>query len=203
MEGAREESVLDRLMIASGSKTFVELADILKLSKQAVAKSKATGVPPSWIPRAATLFNVTTDWLFFGREPMRPSSTSSQLSQEETPQEERVRHPKSEGSTPAEPCPRCAVLEADLRTEREERREATATVLKLYQEKEGLLREKEALLRENADLKVQLARLESANSAPSPKRSEPSTLGVVLVDEPLQHAASGSHTRAREIEVKG
>lgn len=70
MEDASTKSILDRLMIASGSTTYAELADNLKLTKQTVAQARVKGVPPSWIPKAAKLFNVSTDWLFFGQDPV-------------------------------------------------------------------------------------------------------------------------------------
>ena len=70
MEDASAKSIMDRLMIASGSTTYAELADSLSLTKQTVAQARVKGVPPSWIPKAAKLFNVSTDWLFFGQEPV-------------------------------------------------------------------------------------------------------------------------------------
>ena len=144
-----------------------------------------------------TKMDVSADWLLTGRGEAHTSSapTSTDLDDRQPSQA----HAKCEG--PLGSAFDAASLSRELERERAERREATATVLKLYQEKEGLLREKEALLRENAELKIQLARLESVGSAPSPKRSEPTALGVVLVDDPLQHTSPASRSRARQVEA--
>lgn len=72
MEAATDLAVLERLKLASGSATDAEMAVKLNLTKQSVAQARSKkSVPASWIPKAARLFNVSTDWLFFGTGPMR------------------------------------------------------------------------------------------------------------------------------------
>lgn len=74
MKDATELQPLDRLKIAAGVTSDQELAQKLGISKQAIADAKSRNtVPTSWIPKASQLFDVTTDWLFFGRAPMRPT----------------------------------------------------------------------------------------------------------------------------------
>ena len=67
MEVSTNVGVLDRLKQAVNVKTDAELADKLRLTKQAVAAARSRGqVPASWVPKAAQLFGVSTDWIFFG-----------------------------------------------------------------------------------------------------------------------------------------
>lgn len=197
MEVTTASGVLQRLKEALSAKSDSEVARLLGISQQAISNAKANNkLPDAWVRIAAERFELSADWLFFGRGSMRPLCAPSQQIPREGHQESQVHSTPQEIPSPTETCPQCAVLKEELRIEREERREATATVLKLYREKEGLLRE-------NAELKIQLARLEATNSAPSSKRNEPSALGVVLVDEPLQHASPGSCSRARQVELNG
>lgn len=79
-------------------------------------------------------FRINTDWLIFGRGPMR--------SREEIPEPERNEQP----ATAAGECARCAKLEAKLDTLEEERRELAAENRKLW--------------KENGELKEKCARLE-------------------------------------------
>ncbi len=141
MEDTTTLGILSRLKKASDSTTDIELSKKMGLSKQAIADAKSKdSVPASWIPKSAKLFNVTTDWLFFGRGPMRPNDTSV-VQQQATTQPE---------STASELCVRCAKLEKELEEERGERRELAAENRKLWKEN-GELREKCARLEERMD----------------------------------------------------
>ena len=80
MKDTTDLPVLERLKKISNASSDSELARKLGLSQQSVAKARNTGiVPSSWIPKAATAFNVCTDWLFFGRGPMRPEEDTKQV----------------------------------------------------------------------------------------------------------------------------
>lgn len=69
MEDATYLEVFERLKIATGSTSDQELAVKLGLSKQSIADARSRKtVPPAWIPKAAQLFGVSTDWLFFGSQ---------------------------------------------------------------------------------------------------------------------------------------
>lgn len=74
MDYANGIEVLGRLRHASGASTDNELAKKMGLSRQSIAKARATkSVPATWIPKAAVTFGVSTDWLFFGQS-SQPSS---------------------------------------------------------------------------------------------------------------------------------
>lgn len=67
MEDATYLDVFERLKIAASATSDQELAVKLGLSKQSIADARSRKtVPPAWIPKAAQLFGVSTDWLFFG-----------------------------------------------------------------------------------------------------------------------------------------
>lgn len=67
MEDATYLEVFDRLKEAAGVTSDQDLAIRLGLSKQSIADARSRKtVPPAWIPKAAKIFHVSTDWLFFG-----------------------------------------------------------------------------------------------------------------------------------------
>lgn len=69
MEDATYIDVFERLKVATGATSDQELAVKLGLSKQSIADARSRKtVPPAWIPKAAQLFGVSTDWLFFGTQ---------------------------------------------------------------------------------------------------------------------------------------
>lgn len=71
-EGQPMLEILNRIALAANASTDVELARRLGLSQQSVAKARATqNVPTSWLVKASTLFEVSLDWLYYGRPPMR------------------------------------------------------------------------------------------------------------------------------------
>ena len=79
MEDTTYLEVFDRLKKAAGVTSDQELAVSLGLSKQSIADAKSRKtVPPAWIPKAAKLFHVSTDWLFFGTsEGKKPAPIST------------------------------------------------------------------------------------------------------------------------------
>ncbi|AAS97158.1 LexA family transcriptional regulator [Nitratidesulfovibrio vulgaris] len=71
MERAKSfEAVLERLMVASGAKNDSDLARILGITPQSVSGARKRGeVPPVWIQSFAEKTGISSDWLFFGRQP--------------------------------------------------------------------------------------------------------------------------------------
>ena len=153
MEDTTTLGILSRLKKASDSTTDIELSKKMGLSKQAIADAKSKdSVPASWIPKSAKLFNVTTDWLFFGRGPMRPNDTPA-VQQQATTQPE---------STASEPCARCAKLEGKLE--------------KVEEQRDSLMEENRNLWKENGELREKCARLEERMDKPFISRS-PTEMG--------------------------
>ena len=145
--------ILERLKQATGATSDAALAIALGVTQQAISSAKARNkFPTAWAPIAADRFGVTTDWIFFGRGPMRPEDAAEQ--REHAPE-------------PAKPgrCPRCANAEKiadDLRSEmskdRKENRE-------LVQELREVNAENRQLWKENSELRERLARLEERQNA--------------------------------------
>lgn len=64
---------LVRLLEATSTKNDAALAKVLGIQPQAInGARKRKIVPGIWIEKIAEEFNVTADWLLFGRGPMRP-----------------------------------------------------------------------------------------------------------------------------------
>lgn len=120
MEHATSNSTIDRLKIAANVTSDQELAQKLGLSKQAIADAKSRNtVPPSWIPKAAKLFNVSTDWLFFGKETGRGITEAfPTITQQTVPTEasdvDIIMIPMAEARLSAG----CGSLEVDAKSER-------------------------------------------------------------------------------------
>lgn len=67
MKQKEAETILLRLMEASGVKNEAALAAVIGISHQAVYNAKKKGViPPGWAHAIAMRYGVSTDWLFFG-----------------------------------------------------------------------------------------------------------------------------------------
>lgn len=76
MEDASGITILERLKKAANVANDNELARLLGLSRQSIAKARATkNVPAAWIPKASATFGVSTDWLFFGNGSMKAGSS--------------------------------------------------------------------------------------------------------------------------------
>ena len=153
MKDTTAQAVLARLVEATSSSSEAALSGPLNISTQAISDARRRGkIPDSWIRIIADKFNVSADWLFFGRgvmrldiaHPVAPRATD-EVKADNVLQSVRLADNK---------------LEKELEMEREERRELTAENRRLHREKEELHREKEELLRENGELKAMVARLE-------------------------------------------
>ena len=151
-----EEKFMRICEVAQTDKDAV-LAKILDIKAPSVAAArKRQQIPTGWIEKIALKFDVSADWIFFGRGPMRISDLVAQENLEKRESEE------AGGDQAATLVGQLdSKLERELELEREERRELAAETRRLYREKEQLLREKEELLRENGTLREKLARLEA------------------------------------------
>ena len=134
-----------RILACTGAKSDSALARILGILPQSVtAARKRAQIPTGWIENISEQFDISTDWLFFGREPMHitppieKQNTEIGVSGDDGPQI-LLNH--------------CAKLEAKLEISEAERRD-------LVVENRQLHKEKEELLRENGELKAIVARLE-------------------------------------------
>lgn len=135
-------SVLVRLKQAVGANSDSDLAKKIGYSQQSIAKAKNTGiVPTSWIPKVSLLFDVSTDWLFFGRGPMRPGDAPQPAANAPEP-------PVTVMETAT--CARCAKMEVKLEKVEQQRDE-------LVQENRELWRKNGQLAQENGDLKIEVA----------------------------------------------
>ncbi|MDE5833367.1 MAG: helix-turn-helix domain-containing protein [Desulfovibrio sp.] len=68
MEDTTSAMVLDRMLEASGLRTDSELSQYLGITSQAVSKARKNNrVPVAWVPKFAAQFNLSTDWLFWGK----------------------------------------------------------------------------------------------------------------------------------------
>lgn len=153
-----EEKFMRICEVAQTDKDAV-LAKILDIKAPSVAAArKRQQIPTGWVEKIALKFDVSADWIFFGRGPMRISDLVAQENLEKRASE------KTGGEQTATLVEQLgSKLERELALEREERRELAAETRRLYREKEQLLREKEELLRENGLLREKLARLEAGH----------------------------------------
>lgn len=72
--------VLDRLLQGAGLRRDSQLAELLGVTPQAVSQARRKGkVPDGWVLRMASRFNLSTDWVYFGRSEARPVTSSSSL----------------------------------------------------------------------------------------------------------------------------
>jgi len=72
MKDAKTNAIFSRLLSASDSKTDAALAQALGLTPQAVADArKKNKIPPAWAITIAENYQVSLDWLLFGRGVMR------------------------------------------------------------------------------------------------------------------------------------
>lgn len=74
------ESILQRLQIACGAKTDIELSQELGIKRQSVTAARKRGIiPPNWIILIGEKYKVSLDWLRYGDEPDWRRSTESQI----------------------------------------------------------------------------------------------------------------------------
>lgn len=146
MEHASVEATISRLKKAAEATTDIELSKKLGLSKQSIAAARAKGeIPAIWIPKAAKLFHVSMDWLYWGADAPPP------------PAFEDGEGPKTPSMAVSSSLTREEKLERELEKEREERRA-------ISEENRQLHRDKADLLREIGDLRTKVARLEECKN---------------------------------------
>lgn len=134
MEDISWLSVLERLKLATNSATDSDLADNLKLTKQAIAQAKAKkSIPSSWVQKTATTFTISADWLFFGTGSMYRGKS---VQAEKNPQPSTAAIP---ACAPCPPCSRCALLEQKMELLEAERRELSAENRQLWRENKELM----------------------------------------------------------------
>lgn len=74
MKATTWEESIARLLQATASDSEAALAARLGLTSQSIYNAKKKGkIPPSWVFQISQTFNVSSDWLFFGRGPMHPN----------------------------------------------------------------------------------------------------------------------------------
>lgn len=140
-----------RILACTGAKSDSALARILGILPQSVTAARKRGqIPTGWIENISEQFDISTDWLFFGREPMRTAPPSLARQDLESGQADRTQLFSSH----------YAKLETQLEKSEAERREVVAENRQLHREKDALYREKEELLREVGELREKIARLE-------------------------------------------
>ncbi len=77
MNSATPET-LDRLLQGAGLRRDSQLAELLGVSPQAVSQARRKGrIPDGWVLKVAAQFGLSTDWIFFGKEPRQGSSEAS------------------------------------------------------------------------------------------------------------------------------
>lgn len=70
--------VLDRLLQGTGLRRDSQLAELLGVSPQAVSQARRKGrVPDGWVLRLASRFNLSTDWIYFGRGEARSAEAGA------------------------------------------------------------------------------------------------------------------------------
>lgn len=133
-----------RILACTNTTSDSALARVLDILPQSVSAARKRGqIPPGWIEKISVKFGITTDWLFFGRDPQfvhteRNESTSVKTDARQAYSANMMAILK---------------LEKELEIERKERREVS-------EENRLLHKENSSLLRENGELKVTVAQLE-------------------------------------------
>ncbi|WP_298067793.1 S24 family peptidase [uncultured Mailhella sp.] len=75
---------LDRLLQSAGLRRDSQLAELLGVSPQAVSQARRKGrIPDGWVLKVASRFGLSTDWIFFGKEPDAASGSASHTDNEQ------------------------------------------------------------------------------------------------------------------------
>jgi hypothetical protein len=78
MKGASYAETIDRIMIATKSKTETDLARALKVKPQSVSQAKKKGsIPAQWFVCIALEYGVSLDWLVSGREAVHGATNTA------------------------------------------------------------------------------------------------------------------------------
>lgn len=111
-------------------------------------------MPPAWVQSYAEISGVSSDWLFFGRGPMRPSD----LTEQPMPAT-RIAALAAPDPSSLAACPRCAKLEAKLE--------------KVEAQRDELAQENRQLWKENGEYRERLARYEERAIKPDMEEPDP------------------------------
>jgi len=69
---------LDRLLQGAGLRNDRQLAEILGVTPQAVSQARRKGrIPDGWVLKIASLYGLSTDWIFFGKGDGQPVAASA------------------------------------------------------------------------------------------------------------------------------
>jgi hypothetical protein len=62
------DSILDRIKLAINAKSDREIASVLGIKPQSVSSARGKNeIPPAWVVKISETYNVSLDWLWFGR----------------------------------------------------------------------------------------------------------------------------------------
>ncbi len=100
MNSATPET-LDRLLQGAGLRRDSQLAELLGVSPQAVSQARRKGrIPDGWVLKVAAQFGLSTDWIFFGREPERHDAPAGERPESSTGEHENaIRKRRAKGET--------------------------------------------------------------------------------------------------------
>ena len=140
-----------RIMQALNVSKDAELAKKLGITQPSVASAKKRlQIPTGWIEKTSILAKVSTDWLFFGRGPMRSDDPTGQ----QPPATRPAVPPASESALQAA-CPRCARLEAKLE-------KLESKLESVEAQRDELAQENRQLWKENGEYRERLPVMKSA-----------------------------------------
>ena len=153
---------MNRLFGAAGVDSDSALARVLGIQPPSVAGARKRGlIPGGWIEKIALDYNVTADWLLFGRGPMRPGEPTEQP----TPAT-RSAAPLTPEPAPLDACSHCARLEAKL-----EKLESKLEGVEA--QRDDLVLENRQLWKENGEYRERLARYEERAIKPDMEEPDP------------------------------
>ena len=153
---------MNRLFEAAGIDSDSALARVLGIQPPSVAGARKRGlIPGGWIEKIALDYNVTADWLLFGRGPMRPGD----LTEQPTPSAHPVT-PTAPEPAPSADCPHCARLEAKLE-------KLESKLESVEAQRDDLAMENRQLWKENGEYRERLARYEERAIKPDMEEPEP------------------------------
>ena len=100
MNSATPET-LDRLLQGAGLRRDSQLAELLGVSPQAVSQARRKGrIPDGWVLKVAEKFGLSTDWIFFGREPGQASAPAAESRREpDGKEDELMREHRAKGES--------------------------------------------------------------------------------------------------------
>jgi phage repressor protein C with HTH and peptisase S24 domain len=71
MKDASSETIVERMLLVLNSKNDAAIAQAVGVTPQAVSEAKKKKIPPAWSITIAEKYQVSLDWLLFGRGTMR------------------------------------------------------------------------------------------------------------------------------------